>query len=125
MGEYKKVPKSMDEMISANESNSRVTWNKLDKTVKLKKMNDYVNEYQEENHLTDEQANELKFILKDKINHKQLQKTKDVIYDSEQGIIKNIPMLAYNPETKQFIFRMERASPLNSLTPKNKTVRKI
>lgn len=113
---------SLDEIMSQNEIEPKLAWNKLDKSIKLFKLNQFVDEFKILHDLTNEQVVELKTLLKDKINHKQLQKSKDVVYDIESGTIKSIPNLTYN--SPNFIFKLvERASPLNSLTPKNKTIR--
>ena len=81
--------------------NKNEPWNKLDKTIKLIKLNDYANNISKEHKLT---GSELKSLKKDFINFldkKQLQKSKDVNYDKETGIIKNIPSLQFN---KSFLF---------------------
>lgn len=118
----KRSVQSLDSMMIQNEDQHLIPWNKLDKSIKINKLNLFADEYKLNHNLTDDQVVQLKLLLKDKINHKHLQKTKDVVYDIETGIIKSIPCLIYTAPL--FIFKSsERASPLNSLTPKNKTVR--
>lgn len=118
----KKSVQSLDSMMISNADQHLIAWNKLDKSIKINKLNAFADEYKLQNDLTDEQVVQLKLLLKDKINHKHLQKTKDVVYDVETGVILKIPCLSYNAPV--FIFKsVERASPLNSLTPKNKTIR--
>lgn len=113
---------TLDQMMIIEKDQHKIPWNKLDKSIKINKLNLFVDEYKIQNDLTDEQVVQLKLLLKDKINHKHLQKSKDVVYDIESGIIKSIPNLSY--VSPLFIFKsVERASPLNSLTPKNKTIR--
>jgi hypothetical protein len=118
----KKSVQSLDSMMIQNEDQHLIPWNKLDKSIKINKLNAFADEYKIQHNLNDDQVVQLKLLLKDKINHKHLQKTKDVVYDIETGIVKSIPCLSYNAPL--FVFKScERASPLNSLTPKNKTVR--
>jgi replication-associated recombination protein RarA len=113
---------SLDSMMIQNEDQHLIPWNKLDKSIKINKLNTFADELKTQHDLSDDQVVQLKLLLKDKINHKHLQKTKDVVYDIPSGLIKSIPCLSYNAPV--FIFKsVERASPLNSLTPKNKTIR--
>lgn len=118
----KRTLHNLDPMMIKDEDQHQIPWNKLDKSIKINKLNLFADEYKEINHLSDEQVVQLKTLLKEKINHKHLQKSKDVVYDINLGVVKSIPNLIYNPPL--FIFKTtERASPLNSLTPKNKTIR--
>jgi hypothetical protein len=113
---------TLDPMMIKHEDHHQVPWNKLDKSIKINKLNAFADEFKELHDLNDDQVVQLKVLLKDKINHKYLQKSKDVVYDIETGIVKSIPNLSYI--SPLFIFKsLERASPLNSLTPKNKTIR--
>jgi hypothetical protein len=113
---------TLEPMMISDEDHHKIVWNKLDKSIKINKLNLFADEYKITHQLSDEQVVQLKVLLKDKINHKHLQKSKDVVYDVNTGIIKSIPNLYYDPPL--FIFKStERASPLNSLTPKNKTIR--
>ena len=115
---------TLDQLISQeDEKNKLLPLNNLDKSIKLKKTMEFITTFSAQNDLTDEKTNELKILLREKIQRKQLQKTKDVIYDITSGKIKHIPALSY--DDGQFHFKIiDRASPLNSLAPKNKTVRK-
>lgn len=115
---------TLDHFISQeDEKNKILPWNNLDKSIKLKKTMEFITTFSEQNDLSDEKTNELKILLREKIQRKQLQKTKDVIYDITSGKIKHIPALSY--VDGQFHFKIiDRASPLNSLAPKNKTIRK-
>lgn len=114
---------TLDQLIvSEDEKNKVLPWNNLDKSIKLKKIMEFVAAFSAQNDLSDDKINELKTMLREKILRKQLQKTKDVIYDINSGTIKHIPALSYDGE---FHFKIiDRASPLSSLAPKNKTIRK-
>jgi len=106
-----------------DEKNNNVNepWCKLNKTVKTKKMQDYVEQYKEVNNLSDNEAELMLTFLKDCLDRKKLQKVKDVIYDKENGIIKEIPSLCYVKTTKHFTLKNmdnKRISTLKSLAPK-------
>lgn len=101
-------------------NNSNEPWCKLNKTIKTKKLQDYVEVYKEQNNLNYEESNQLFLFLKDCIDRKKLQRVKDVIYDKENGIIKEIPALYYVKSNKHFTLKNidKRVSTLKSLAPK-------
>ena len=49
--------------------------------------------------------NQLKVFLFKSLKNKKLQRTKDVIYDTEKGIIKGIPGLKFNTSKKKFTLK--------------------
>ena len=82
---------------------------------------DYINVYKTANNLSPEDADLLNSFLKECIEHKKLQRVKDVIYDKETGIIKDIPALCYVKLKKHFTLKnmdAKRVSTLKSLAPK-------
>jgi hypothetical protein len=105
-----------------NEKNNNVNepWCKLNKTIKTKKIQEYIQLYKEENNLNDEESSILFLFLKDCIDRKKLQRVKDVIYDKQTGIIKEIPALCYVKSNKHFTLKNidKRISTLKSLAPK-------
>ena len=105
-----------------NEKNNNVNdlWCKLNKTVKIKKLQEYVEIYKEQNKLNDEEGRNLFSFLKDCIDRKKLQRVKDVIYDKDTGNIKEIPSLCYVKSSKHFTLKNidKRVSTLKSLAPK-------
>jgi len=105
-----------------NEKNNNVNepWCKLNKTMKMKKLQDYVEIYKKDNNLSDDEGDLLITFLKDSIDRKKLQRVKDVIYDKEAGQIKEIPALHYMKSTKHFTLKNldKRVSTLKSLAPK-------
>ena len=114
-----------------NEKNNNVNepWCKLNKTIKTKKMQDYVENYKQENNLSNEESELLLTFLKDCLDRKKLQRVKDVVYDKENGIVKDIPALYYMKTTKHFTLKNidKRVSTLKSLAPKKSgqgTIRK-
>ena len=118
------VDTTLDQMLVMQEEKTRMLpWNKLDKSLRFKKIMEFAAEFAETNLLTEEKTIELKMLLRDKLQRKEMHKTKDVVYDLENGKVKHIPALSYADGV--FTFKViDRASPLNSLAPKNKTVRK-
>ena len=109
-----------------NEKTNNISepWCKLNKPLKLVKIQDYINVYKTANNLSPEDADLLNSFLKECIEHKKLQRVKDVIYDKTTGKIKGIPNLHFNPLTRKFTIKRneKRASTLKSLGP-GKTTR--
>jgi hypothetical protein len=101
-------------------NNKNEPWCKLNKTIKIQKLIDFVELYKTENNLNEEEENILILFFKDCLERKKLQRVKDVIYDKEKGIVKNIPALHYTKSTKHFTLKNteKRISTLKSLAPK-------
>ena len=101
-------------------TNKSEPWCKLDKTIKTKKIIDYVELYKTENSLDQEEEKLLVAFLKDCLDRKKLQRVKDVIYDKTTGQIKDIPALSYTKSNKHFTLKNleKRVSTLKSLAPK-------
>jgi hypothetical protein len=108
-------------------NNSNEPWCKLNKTIKTKKLLEYVEVYKNEKSLNEIEATNLVTFLKDSLDKKKLCRVKDVIYDKINGVIKEIPALTYTKTTKHFTLKNmdKRVSTLKSLAPKkvNVTVR--
>lgn len=106
-----------------NEKNNNINdpWCKLNKTIKTKKLQEYVERYKQENNLSDSESELLITFLKDCLERKKLQRVKDVVYDKEFGNVKDIPALCYVKTTKRFTLKNidKRVSTLKSLAPKN------
>jgi len=117
------------EIFLENEKNNNITepWCKLDKTVKTKKLLEFVEIYKNDNHLDTEEEKLLINFLKDCLDRKKLQRVKDVVYDKTNGSVKDIPALSYNKANKHFTLKNleKRISTLKSLAPKkiNGTIR--
>jgi hypothetical protein len=101
-------------------SNENEPWCKLNKTLKLKKLLEYVDLYKNENELTDEECEIMVKFLKDCLDRKKLQRIKDVIYDKDSGIIKSIPALTFVKVTKHFTLKNieKRVSTVKALPQK-------
>jgi hypothetical protein len=92
-------------------------WNKLDKTEKIKQLNDFVDSLIKEYILTDEEIKDIKNYLISCLDKKKLQCVKDVQYDKTCGKIKSIPCFHYNTTTRKFTLKRceKRVSTLKSL----------
>ena len=105
-----------------DEKNSNVNepWCKLNKTVKTKKILEYIEKYKKEKNLDDEEENLLTTFLRDCLDRKKLQRVKDVVYDKTNGTIKEIPALSYTKINKHFTLKNidKRVSTVKSLAPK-------
>ena len=101
-----------------NEKNININepWCKLNKTIKTKKIIEFIEIYKELNE--DETSNLTKF-LKDCLDKKKLSRVKDVIYDKVNGVVKEIPALTYTKLTKHFTLKNidKRISTLAQLIP--------
>ncbi len=105
---------------SEKNSNINDSWSNLDKTVKIKKLSAFAETYKTENNLTKEEHDELMRFLKEALDHKKIQRVKDVVYDKITGTIKSIPALAHNKSTNHYTLKNtdKRVSTLKSLPPK-------
>ena len=108
-------------------NNSNEPWCKLNKTIKIKKLLEYVEVYSKEKNLDEEETKILTSFLRDSIDKKKLSRVKDVIYDKINGNVKEIPALTYMKSNKHFTLKNmdKRVSTLKSLAPKktNGTIR--
>ena len=98
-------------------------WTKLNKTMKLQKLEEFQESFSLSNSLDKDESTLLQQFLKDAIDRKKLSKVKEVIYDKEVGTIKQIPGLVYNKATRHFTIKNvdKRVSTSKSLPPKKKT----
>jgi hypothetical protein len=101
-------------------SNQAEPWNKLDKTMKTKKLLVFAETYGAKNEFTEEESILLIAFLKDCLDKKRIQRVKDVVYDKETGIITDIPALTYLKTNKHFTLKNvdKRVSTLRNLPPK-------
>jgi hypothetical protein len=97
--------------------NKREPWNKIDKTEKIKQLNDFVDSIIEIYNLTETEITELKEYLSTSLDKKKLLCVKDVQYDKLCGKIKAIPCLHYNSTSRKFTLKRseKRVSTLKSL----------
>jgi hypothetical protein len=93
------------------------SWNKMDKTGKIKLLNEYVDSIIEKHNLETNDITELKKYLIDSLDKKKLQHVKDVHCDKSTGKILSIPTLNFNSTTRKFTLKRceKRVSTLKSL----------
>jgi len=101
-------------------NNQKEPWSKLDKTVRTKKMLSFAEDYCKEKELDETESDLLIQFLKDCLDKKKLSRVKDVVYNKETGLIKDIPGLFYNKSSRHFTLKNvdKRVSTLKSLPPK-------
>ena len=94
----------------------------MDKTAKIKKLSLFAENYKVLNNLTDVEYDNLILFFRDCLDKKKLQRVKDVIYNKENGEIKEIPTLFYNKLSNHFTLKNldKRVSTLKGLAPKKK-----
>ena len=103
---------------------SNENWNKMDKTFKIKKLNQYAEKFCLKHNCPENCIKNLKILLKSHLDKKRLLSNKEVEYCKEEQEIINIPSLNY--KNKRFtIERSEkRISTIKSLAPSKKTIKK-
>ena len=112
---------SLEKFLEAEKiTNSNEPWCKLNKTIKTKKLIDFVESYSKEKSFDEEEIKLLTAFLKDSLDKKKLSRVKDVIYDKTNGVVKEIPALTYIKSNKHFTLKNidKRVSTLKSLAPK-------
>jgi hypothetical protein len=101
--------------------NKQDNWTKLDKTVKTQKLHIFAEKYGKEKSIPVKDIKNLKTFFTECLDKNRLQKTKDVVYDKEKGIITSIPALHFNINARAFTLKnldVKRVSTIKSLTPR-------
>jgi len=119
---------SNDEKISVfleteSHANKQESWNKLDKTQKLIRLNKYVDNILREKHnLSDNECIKAKNYLQKCIERRNLQKTKEINYNKQNNFIENIPYLNFIETSRTFILKRDdkHISTIKSLPPEKK-----
>lgn len=102
-------------------------WNKLDMTVKMQKVTDFVHEYHKEHSLSDSERDDLYKYVRDCLDKKKLTRVKDVDYNAETGKLVTIHGLYYNKTSKKYTIKnsdAKKGSVLSRLPQKKKTLKK-
>ena len=99
---------------------SKLPWGKLNKTKKYQKISEYIEDFSINNTVSETNKIELLALVKIALNRKKLQRIKDVIYNKETGIIKNIPAFEYDKKNHVLFLKNteKKQSTLKSLAPK-------
>jgi hypothetical protein len=97
------------------QKNIKDTWNKLDKTSKIQKLNNFATKYCKDSDL---QEDTLIDFFKSALENNKLQKKKDINYDMTLREIISIPSLSFKNNEFSISSDRKRVSTLKSLTPK-------
>jgi len=102
-------------------------WSKLNKSIKLDKLEKFTEDYGKQHNLEYDDQNELLILLKDALNKKKLQRVKEIIYDKNECYIKNIPILQHDKNSNRFSLRQHKktTTTMNLAPKKNTTQKKI
>ena len=109
-----------------SELNKLDLWPKLDKTIKISKLDKYRQILKEKYNLTDDELLKLKNYFLYCLDRKYFSRIKDIDYNRETGIIENIPNLVFKEDTRTFYIKKseKHGTTLKSLAPKkNKTIK--
>jgi hypothetical protein len=113
---------AIDQMLENEKiQNKKENWNKINKTVKIQKLHEFAEKYGKEHSIPVKDIKSLKIFFNDSLDKNKLQKTKDIVYDKEKGVITSIPSLFFNSTNRSFTLRImdaKRISTIKSLTPK-------
>jgi hypothetical protein len=97
---------SIDELFaSQSQASDLVPWNKVERSIKLRKLFQYAEKYATETAMNPKNLKSLKMFFTSSLNKGRLLKTKEVTYNVDTGIIDTIPGLQYNTNTKNFTIR--------------------
>jgi hypothetical protein len=91
------------------------TWNKLSKSLKHKKIQDYARTYAASHELADDEAALVLAYLANKIHTGQLSKAKEVLYDKAAGAIRDIPGLAFDRPARHVTLKTTDARHVSTL----------
>jgi len=107
-----------------SKQNKNESWNKLDKTAKIKLLNNYVELITPQHNLSAQEITELKLYLTDSLDKKKLQHVKDVHCDKITGKIISIPTLHFTTTSRKFTLKRteKRVSTLKSLGKGKKAI---
>jgi hypothetical protein len=105
-------------------NNKTESWNKLDKTGKIRLLNTYVDEIATSHNLSSTEISSLKHYLAESLDKKKLQHVKDVHCDKVSGKIIAIPTLHFNTSGRKFTLKRaeKRVSTLKSLGKGKKAI---
>ena len=108
-------------------------WSKLDKSVKMIKINEYIKKLTELHNLDSNEQEKLTDYISNHLDKKNLMKNKDVNYFKEDGVIESIPNLIFNKNNRKFTLKKstthistsKNLGPTKKNNSKSKTKNKI
>lgn len=106
--------------------NKNISWSRLDRSVKMKKLQEYAKAYSDKKNLTEKDSLRLSKYLSSALERNRLHKVKEVKYNKETEEIEDIPCLVYSKDTRKFTLKRgdKRVSTLSSLGGGNQVTRK-
>jgi hypothetical protein len=117
---------TFDELMSMSkvesENNNMQGWNRLDKTIKIQKLNSFAEKHGNLQNYSLEDILKLKTFLRDCLDKSRLKNTKDVYYNKDTKEVTNIPSLQLNTTTHNFTLRNVE-TPATKKTVRNVPVR--
>lgn len=121
---------NLEKFLETNTTKSATDgWNKLDMTVKMQKVAEFVELYNAEHSLSDAEKIELYKYVRECLDKKKLVRVKDVEYDAVSGKLLSIPGLYYNKTSKKYTIKntdAKKSSVINRLPQKKtRTLKKI
>jgi hypothetical protein len=116
------IDKFLDE---EKKTRSNENWNKMDKTFKIKKLNQYAEKFCLKHNCPENCIKNLKLLLKNHLDKKRLLSNKEVEYSKEEQEITNIPSLNYKNKRFTIDRNDKRVSTIKSLAPAKKTLKSI
>ena len=106
--------------------NKNISWSRLDRSVKMRKLQEYAKVYSEKHKLSEKEAQRLSKYLNTALERNRLHKVREVKYNKESEIIEDIPCLHFNKESRKFTLKRseKRVSTLTSLGSGSQSTRK-
>jgi hypothetical protein len=97
--------------------NKNISWSRLDRSDKMRKLQEYAESYSKKNQLSDKDRQRLSKYLNTALERNRLHKVREVKYNKETETIEDIPCLLFNKDTRKFTLRRseKRVSTLSSL----------
>tara|TARA_B100001996_G_C18596385_1_gene568053 strand:- start:243 stop:740 length:498 start_codon:yes stop_codon:yes gene_type:complete len=113
-------------LLKESNNNKNESWNKLNKTEKITKLNEYAVNLINTHSLTKIETQQLRMCLSMGLERSRLAHVKDVNYDTSIGKIISIPYLTFETTNRKFTLKRneKRSSILKSLGP-GKTRKKM
>lgn len=114
--------KDVNEMLESEQMHEKMSWSRLTKSNKIKKIYEYIDGLQEKNELSDSDIIDIKAYIKKCFDRKLLSKSKQIIYDKKNEIITDIPALLIldkdNKKKKRFTMKLNdtKSSTLKNLS---------
>ena len=122
-GDTAGIEKLLEQEMSLNKN---ISWSRLDRSVKMRKLQEYATTYTDKNSLSEKDRLRLSKYLVSALERNRLHKVREVKYNKETEVIEDIPCLAYNKDTRKFTLKRseKRVSTLTSLGGGSQATRK-